>query len=241
MDYGIHGIDGIHGNRRKTTRSSTSTTQHGWSELCAPWRGVPGVIRLCRPVGGARGRLPPCPRRLRFSHADLQNDPADIRGSSRSRRIRRRLRRPHPAAGRRLCGRRRASRTTFANRVTRESVTDVGCTLRADHADCLQRIPVFNGHGSLPAHPAAWPRLAEMPVNHRPRLYGQPKYKTPATAAGAGGHVLGVRWVQEPPDRSHAVRGDRRLDIEPMDPCRIPRPEPLLRPFLSLPSAAKPA
>ena len=161
------------------------------------------VIRLCR-NSGQSAALAAGFRHARGASvvtldADLQNDPADI---------------PRLLAGLDefdvVCGvrtrrqdgwlRRASSRIAnhIRNRVTRESVTDVGCTLRAYHADCLQRIPVFNGmHRFLPTLlRLAGARVTEMPVNHRPRLYGQPKYNIRNRILRALVDLLGVRWLQ---------------------------------------------
>ncbi|HEY2736810.1 MAG TPA: glycosyltransferase family 2 protein, partial [Thermoanaerobaculia bacterium] len=110
--------------------------------------------------------------------ADLQNDPADI---------------PRLLAGLdtfdvicgvrlhrqdgwlRLASSRIANR--IRNRVTRESVTDTGCTLRVYRAEFLRRVPAFHGmHRFLPTLlRLAGARVTEIPVSHRPRLHGQSK------------------------------------------------------------------
>jgi len=161
--------------------------------------------------------------------ADLQNDPADI---------------PRLLAGLDtvdiVCGvrirrqdgwlRRISSRIAnrIRNRVTRDSVTDVGCTLRAYCADFLHRVPAFNGmHRFLPTLlRLAGARVVEMPVNHRPRLLGQPKYNIRNRILRALVDLIGVRWLQsrwidpalfeEPPLPLRLV-----LDQQPLDPARL--------------------
>ncbi len=84
------------------------------------------------------------------------------------------------------------------NRVTRESVTDVGCTLRAMRAEFLRGIPVFNGmHRFLPTLlRMEGARVTEVPVNHRPRLHGQPKYNIRNRIWRTLVDLFGVRWMQ---------------------------------------------
>jgi hypothetical protein len=84
------------------------------------------------------------------------------------------------------------------NRVTHESVTDVGCTLRACRTEYLRRLPVFNGmHRFLPTLlRMEGARVTEVPVNHRPRLHGQPKYNIRNRVFRALADLYGVRWMQ---------------------------------------------
>jgi dolichol-phosphate mannosyltransferase len=132
--------------------------------------------------------------------ADLQNDPADI---------------PRLLAGLSsadvVCGVRRRRRDSWLrrissrianavrNRVTHETVTDVGCTLKAFRTDHLRRIPVFSGmHRFLPTLlRLGGARVVEVPVNHRPRLHGQPKYNIRNRVWRATHDLLGVRWLQQ--------------------------------------------
>lgn len=131
--------------------------------------------------------------------ADLQNDPADIPrllehmdGFDVVSGVR---------ARRRDTWVRRASSKIangIRNRVTHESVTDVGCTLRAMRIEYLRRIPVFNGmHRFLPTLlRMEGARVTEVPVNHRPRLHGQPKYNIRNRIFRALADLFGVRWMQ---------------------------------------------
>jgi len=131
--------------------------------------------------------------------ADLQNDPADIP------RLLERMDGFDVVSGVRAKRRdtwvRRASSKIangIRNRVTHESVTDVGCTLRAARIEYLRRIPVFNGmHRFLPTLlRMEGARVTEIPVNHRPRLHGQPKYNIRNRIFRALGDLFGVRWMQ---------------------------------------------
>lgn len=131
--------------------------------------------------------------------ADLQNDPADIPrllerldgfdvvNGVRARRQDDWVRRISSKLANRV-----------RNRVTRESVTDVGCTLRAMRIEYLRRIPVFNGmHRFLPTLlRMEGARVTEVPVNHRPRLHGQPKYGIHNRLWRGIADLYGVRWLQ---------------------------------------------
>ena len=85
------------------------------------------------------------------------------------------------------------------NRLTRDSVTDVGCTLRACRTEYLRRIPMFTGmHRFLPTLlKMAGARTTEIPVNHRPRLHGQPKYTIGNRLWRALADLFAVRWMQK--------------------------------------------
>ena len=131
--------------------------------------------------------------------ADLQNDPADIP------KLLERLDGFDVVSGVRAKRRdtwvRRVSSKIangVRNRVTHESVTDVGCTLRAMRIEYLRRIPVFNGmHRFLPTLlRMEGARVTEIPVNHRPRLHGQPKYNIRNRIFRALADLFGVRWMQ---------------------------------------------
>ena len=132
--------------------------------------------------------------------ADLQNDPADIprllaamdgydvvsgvRAKRRDTWVRK--------ASSRIANRVR-------NRLTHDDVTDVGCTLRACRAEFLRGIPVFTGmHRFLPTLLAmGGARKTEIPVNHRPRLHGQPKYNISNRLWRALADLFAVRWMQK--------------------------------------------
>lgn len=113
--------------------------------------------------------------------ADLQNDPADI-----------------PALVAKLeegydivAGWRRKRHDGFvlrklpsklANRlialVTGVSIHDTGCTLKAFRAELVRNLPIYaEQHRFLPAMSAgSGARVAEVVVNHRPRIHGRSKY-----------------------------------------------------------------
>jgi dolichol-phosphate mannosyltransferase len=132
--------------------------------------------------------------------SDLQNDPADIP------RLLELMDRYDVVSGVRAKRRdtwvRKAS-SRIANRVrnrfTHDNVTDVGCTLRACRAEYLRRVPMFTGmHRFLPTLlKMAGARATEIPVNHRPRLHGQPKYGIGNRLWRALADLFAVRWMQK--------------------------------------------
>ena len=131
--------------------------------------------------------------------ADLQNDPADI---------------PKVVAeidhgADLVCGYREQRRDTLVKRLTsrianfvrsrytRDGVRDTGCTLKAMRAECASALVPFKGmHRFIPALiKGAGFQIVEMPVNHRPRKFGQSKYGLGNRALRATVDMFGVRWL----------------------------------------------
>src|SRR5258708_1746207 len=130
---------------------------------------------------------------------DLQNDPADIpkllaeimRGADL------------------VCGYRAQRRDTRVKRLTsrianavrsrftKDRVRDTGCTLKAMRRECVSALVPFKGmHRFIPALvKGAGYRLVEIPVNHRPRRFGQSKYGLGNRALRATVDMFGVRWL----------------------------------------------
>jgi glycosyltransferase involved in cell wall biosynthesis len=130
---------------------------------------------------------------------DLQNDPADIpklvgeiaRGADL------------------VCGYRAQRRDTVVKRLTsrianavrsrytKDGVRDTGCTLKAMRRECVSVLFPFKGmHRFIPALiKDAGYRLVEIPVNHRPRRFGQTKYGLGNRAVRATIDMFGVRWL----------------------------------------------
>jgi glycosyltransferase involved in cell wall biosynthesis len=130
---------------------------------------------------------------------DLQNDPADIpklvgeiaRGADL------------------VCGYRAQRRDTRVKRLTsrianvvrsrytKDGVRDTGCTLKAMRRECVSVLVPFKGmHRFIPALiKDAGYRLVEIPVNHRPRRFGQTKYGLGNRAVRATIDMFGVRWL----------------------------------------------
>ncbi|MEY2560243.1 MAG: dolichol-phosphate mannosyltransferase [Verrucomicrobiota bacterium] len=130
---------------------------------------------------------------------DLQNDPADI---------------PKLLAGIEqgadlVCGYRAQRKDTAVKRITsrianfvrsrftKDGVRDTGCTLKAMRRECIGALLPFKGmHRFIPALvKGAGFRLVEMPVNHRPRKFGQSKYGLGNRALRATTDMFGVRWL----------------------------------------------
>lgn len=67
---------------------------------------------------------------------------------------------------------------SFRTLMTGRTVRDVGCSTRVFRKKCIAELPRFSGmHRFLPTLVAVQGfRLAEVPVNHRPRLRGKSKY-----------------------------------------------------------------
>lgn len=132
--------------------------------------------------------------------ADLQNDPADVPAMLTL------LDQGHDM----VCGRRAKRRDSFMKRIaskvgnavrtamTGRTVSDTGCSLKIMRADMARRMPPFKGmHRFLP-NLMLWQgaRVAEMPVNHRPRTAGVSKYGTLDRAISGGWDLLGVQWLR---------------------------------------------
>jgi dolichol-phosphate mannosyltransferase len=130
---------------------------------------------------------------------DLQNDPADI---------------PKLLAGIEsgadlVCGYRAQRKDTVVKRITsrianfvrsrftKDGVRDTGCTLKAMKRECIGALLPFKGmHRFIPALvKGAGYLLVEMPVNHRPRKFGQSKYGLGNRALRATTDMFGVRWL----------------------------------------------
>lgn len=85
----------------------------------------------------------------------------------------------------------------FRNWLTREQVSDVGCSIRVMKRECVAEIPCFNGlHRFFPTLVRMKGfRITEMPVNHRERTLGVSKYGV-LNRAFVGFHdTLAVRWM----------------------------------------------
>jgi glycosyltransferase involved in cell wall biosynthesis len=132
--------------------------------------------------------------------ADLQNDPADlprllaaldgadvVNGVRQGRR---------DGLVRKLSSR---IGNGFRNWMTRESVTDVGCSLRVMRAAHLRRVKLYRGmHRFLPTLlRLEGARVIELPVSHRPRRHGRSKYGIANRIFVGLEDVFAVRWMQK--------------------------------------------
>ncbi len=130
---------------------------------------------------------------------DLQNDPADIP----------RLLAEIERGADLVCGYRAQRKDTLVKRLTsrianfvrsrftKDGVRDTGCTLKAMRRECIRALVPFKGmHRFIPALiKGAGYRLVEIPVNHRPRQFGQSKYGLGNRAFRATVDMFGVRWL----------------------------------------------
>ena len=130
---------------------------------------------------------------------DLQNDPADIP----------RLLEQISRGADLVCGYRAKRKDTITKRMTsrianfvrsrftKDYVRDTGCTLKAMRRECVDALVPFNGmHRFIPALiRGAGYQLVEIPVNHRPRRFGQTKYGFGSRALRATVDMFGVRWL----------------------------------------------
>jgi dolichol-phosphate mannosyltransferase len=130
---------------------------------------------------------------------DLQNDPADIP----------RLLAEIERGADLVCGFRAQRKDTLVKRLTsrvanfvrsrftKDGVRDTGCTLKAMRRECVGSLLPFKGmHRFIPALvKGAGYRLVEIPVNHRPRKFGQSKYGLGNRAIRATVDMFGVRWL----------------------------------------------
>jgi len=131
--------------------------------------------------------------------ADGQNDPADIP------LLLERLENADVVSGVRRKRedswvRRRSSRIAngVRRRVLGDSITDIGCSLKAYRRSALEGLPVFQGvHRFLPALcQFRGARVVEVLVNHRPRVRGVSKYGV-GNRLGRGIHdLIGVLWLR---------------------------------------------
>jgi glycosyltransferase involved in cell wall biosynthesis len=131
--------------------------------------------------------------------ADLQNDPADIPvllAHLGAADVVNGVRSERHDAWLRLVSSRVAN--AVRNRMTQESVTDVGCSLRAMRAEVLRRVTLRRGmHRFLPTLlRLEGARVVEVPVSHRPRRHGASKYGIRDRLFTGIVDLLAVRWMQ---------------------------------------------
>lgn len=130
---------------------------------------------------------------------DLQNDPADMP----------KLLAAISGGADLVCGYRVHRKDTVVKRITsrvanfvrsrftKDGIRDTGCALRAMRRECVAALLPFTGmHRFIPALiKGAGYRIVEIPVNHRPRRFGQSKYGLGNRAVRATIDMFGVRWL----------------------------------------------
>jgi glycosyltransferase involved in cell wall biosynthesis len=140
-------------------------------------------------------------RQVVVMDADLQNDPHDIP------RMLRELERWDAVTGWRVrrgdgdsLVRRVSSRIAnrIRNRLSDDTIQDSGCTFRAFRRECLRGLVLYRGfHRFVPTLlRMRGYRVLEVPVNHRPRRFGQSKYGVMNRALVAFADLLVVRWMK---------------------------------------------
>ena len=162
------------------------------------------VLRLAKNSGqtaaldaawrAARGRL------VVSLDADLQNDPADIP---------RMMQKLEESGADMVIGVRVNRRDTWSrkmqskigngvrNWITGDRITDTGCSLKLVKKEAVDRVRLFTGmHRFLPTLVRyAGYRVVEMPVNHRPRQFGESKYGAMNRAFRGLADCFAVRWM----------------------------------------------
>jgi glycosyltransferase involved in cell wall biosynthesis len=132
--------------------------------------------------------------------ADLQNDPADIPRMMRKREdlgvdmiIGVRVNR-HDTWSRRMQSK---IGNGVRNRITGDQITDTGCSLKLVRKEAVDKVRLYTGmHRFLPTLVRmAGYKVAEMPVNHRARRFGQSKYGAMNRAFRGLADCLAVRWM----------------------------------------------
>jgi glycosyltransferase involved in cell wall biosynthesis len=149
--------------------------------------------------------------------ADLQNDPGDISQL---------LAKMEPGIGA-VCGVRTQRKDSFIRRVSSklanavrnklsgETITDTGCSLKVFRRECLEKITLFEGmHRFFPTLvKMEGYRVSEVPVSHHPRLAGESKYGVWNRVFKSFGDLLAVRWMKRRKLRYEIAEGldDPRL------------------------------
>lgn len=132
--------------------------------------------------------------------ADLQNDPADIPAL---------VRRLEESKSDMVIGVRVNRADTWSrkmqskigngvrNWITGDQITDTGCSLKLVKREAIDRVRLFTGmHRFLPTLVRyAGYKVVEMPVNHRPRQFGQSKYGAMNRAFRGLADCFAVRWM----------------------------------------------
>jgi glycosyltransferase involved in cell wall biosynthesis len=132
--------------------------------------------------------------------ADLQNDPADIP------RLVRELEGWDAVVGVRSVRRdslvrRVSSRIAnyVRNRLSDETITDTGCSLKAYRKEALDRLKLYRGmHRFLPTLlKMEGYKVRELPVGHRARAHGDSKYGIGNRLVPSFVDLLAVRWMKK--------------------------------------------
>jgi hypothetical protein len=84
------------------------------------------------------------------------------------------------------------------NWLTRETIRDTGCSLKAFRAEVVRSLPLFDGmHRIRPTLVRMYGgTVTEVPVRHRPRRFGTTKYGMWNRVFRALADAMAVRWMQ---------------------------------------------
>ena len=134
--------------------------------------------------------------------ADMQNDPNDIPALLTTLETTRAGAVIGVRVGRRDSWLRRVSSRIgnfVRNALTKDHVTDTGCSLKVYRREALSNVKMFRGmHRFLPTLIRAEGfEVVEAAVNHRPRAHGTSKYGIANRALSGLMDVLAVRWMRE--------------------------------------------
>lgn len=169
--------------------------------------------------------------------ADGQNDPADLPRLLRVA-VEQQLDMVNGVRARRRDDvvRRMAGRiaNVLRNRLTGDSVTDVGCSTRVFRRELVPRLPALRTvHRFLPTFVRlAGGRMGEIEVHHRPRLEGRSKYGLLDRLWTGLPDVLAVRWYV----RRSVPLDAREIEVERQEHGSFDRPREVARsPVVSRP------
>lgn len=100
------------------------------------------------------------------------------------------------------------------NAILKDGAKDTGCSLKVFRRGNILRVPLFrNSHRYYPALiQMQGGRMAQMPVNHRPRAHGESKYgKGIRSRLFVGIHdLIGVYWLRKRAFRFRVVENRRK-------------------------------
>ncbi len=135
--------------------------------------------------------------------ADLQNDPADIPAFLKAldqgwdcvcgTRV---ATRGHGDSFVRVASSRIANRVR--NKLSRETISDAGCTYRAFRRECVDKLKLYRGlHRFIPTLlKMEGFTVTEIPVTNHPRLHGESKYGVWNRLFKSFRDLLAIRWMK---------------------------------------------
>ena len=114
------------------------------------------------------------------------------------------------------------------NRLSQETITDTGCSLKAFRRECFDRIQLFEGmHRFLPTLvKMEGYRVTEVPVKHHPRVAGTSKYGVLNRLFKSFRDLLAVRWMKQRQLR-YQIRNIEPVSVaDRLQSSNIPRNHP---------------